>query len=197
MNEERQLTPKERFDAEMKGINNTISNKNANEKEAGYSDEEVQELDQQCEAVDEAIKNLPDEEEVEIDKNMGDTSISMTREQFGKQQLEEEKQKLLKQMTSVGGMVHDKLTAKQKELLHAVLEDTKNGVIKDPVLTHLINKKLEIAKRQIVLSTEIKETQETILKKLSELTREAASNRNAIDVFNEEILSILENSSES
>lgn len=195
MEEQKQLTPKERFDAEMKGINKTINNKKANEKEAGYTDEEVEELDQQCEAVEEAINNLPDEEEVEIDKNMGDTSVSMTREQYGKKQLEEEKNKLLKQMTAVGGMVHDKLTDKQKELLHQALEDEKNGKNTNPVLSHFINKKLEIAKRQIVLSIEIKKTQEEILKKLNDLTREAASNRNAVDVFNKEIISILEEGS--
>lgn len=196
--ENKQLTSKQRFDQEIKGYNAAINGKEERiEKEAGFSDEEVAELDEHVEAMDKAINSLPDdEEEVVIDKNMGTTSISMTQEQFNASKMEEEKQKFLGKMTGVGGLAQEKLSDKDAERLRLVLQLVQKGTLKHPVLEHFITKKIEVAKAQIILSAEIKESQMKIMDELSKLTKRAASNRNSIDVYNKEILSIIDKESE-
>ena len=62
-------TPKEKYDDEMKEINKTIS-PNTPEGEAGLSGQDVQELDEECEAVEEAMET--------VDKSMGDVKESTT-----------------------------------------------------------------------------------------------------------------------
>ena len=68
-------TPKEKFDEEMKDINETINVKNAAEKEADWTDEEVKEHDEEVEELDKMVDEQVKEEDQPgaetLDKNMG------------------------------------------------------------------------------------------------------------------------------
>jgi len=183
MNEqEDKRTPKEKYDAEMKAINSTIS-PDTPEGKAGLSKQDIKELDEEVEAVEEAMD--------ELDKNMGDVKESptttMTQDEHLDQQINNQRERILKQFTGVGAK-QERLTTQQQKTMTKVLELVNQKKLDDPVLVHLVNKKLDLAQEQAGLATEIKEVQLEVVKKMSDLADKSMKAKGAVEHYNRDIL---------
>ena len=184
---EKEMTPKEKFDAEMKSINATLS-KDAPEKQAGFSDEEVEELEEEVEAINEAIE----ESETVIDKSMGETKVEVTKEQFNSMKQEQEKMKILHQLSQAGGLKAEKLSPEQEAKMQKLFKLERDGKLADPVLKHLLSKKVKIAQDKVKLDIQAKEMQMKLVlefKKLADATMKCVG---ATNTFNASILEYVE-----
>ena len=206
-------TPKEKYDAEMKEINKTIS-PNTPEGEAGLSGQDVEDLDEECEAVEEAMdkvefmaggtleetrefhsvdKSMGDEPctKEEFDKSMGDikesTTSTMTQDQHLDAKIEGQRDKVLKQFTGIGAK-QERLTPDQQKKMTRVLELAEGKKIKDPVLLHLVNKKLDLVQEQAVMATEIKKVQLEVIERMSDLADRSLKAKGAAEHYNRDIL---------
>ena len=192
-------TPKEKYDDEMKEINKTIS-PNTPEGEAGLSGQDVQELDEECEAVEEAMDKVEfmgggtlkeTREFHNVDKSMGDikesTTSTMTQDQHLDAKIEGQRGKVLKQFTGIGAK-QERLTPDQQKKMTRVLELAEGKKIKDPVLLHLVNKKLDLVQEQAVMATEIKKVQLEVIERMSDLADRSLKAKGAAEHYNRDIL---------
>ena len=179
-------TPKEKYDQEMKDINNTIAPERP-ELAAGLSEEQVEELDEELEAVEDAME----EHEEEIDKNMGDVkenaTSTMTQDQFLDQEVEKQRQNVLKTFTGVGAK-QERLSPEDQKKMTKVLELVNGGKINDPVLKYMVDSKLDLAADQANLMTETKKIQLEVVKKMSDVADKVMKNKGAMEHKNREIL---------
>lgn len=176
MNENR--TPKERFDEEMKQMNKDIAENNPN-------------IDQETDAI---MEQLEDEE---IDKSMGDvkepiaqqSNDEMTDEQF--QNLKEKKEigNVLKEMSKTSTLGRsEKLSVKQVETMQKLLKLFQKNLIDDPVLKHLLEKKIELAQQKAVLLVKSKDIQLRIFNEMKAITEEVSKVIGGVHTYNMDIL---------
>lgn len=196
METERQLTPKEKFDIEMKQTNKAINIANAPEKEAGYSNDEAVEVEDQVEAVEEAMNEVEkadtDREIVErrIDKHVGTkkVQVTMTREQHLTNKLETQRKEILQKFNQVGGLQKEKLTSFQEKVMAKVLKLAEQGKLDDPVLKHMVGMKIETAAKYDVLNGKIKEVQLMIVDRMAKLATECQESQSNAKLYNRDIL---------
>jgi len=180
-------TPKEKFDAEMKQINKDISADSAPEKEAGYSSEEAADIEDQVKKTKKAMDEEDSKEEV-IDKHVGTQKIEVTREQNLSMKLEKQRQEILAKFNQVGGLQKEKLSPKQQEVIGRVLKLAQEEKLDDPVLLHLVGKKIEVAKEYAQLNAEIKEVQLMIVDKMAKLATACTDSQAMAKTYNRDIL---------
>lgn len=184
--EEKPLTPKQKYDQEIKGYNKSIAENTAPEKEV-MSEQEVKEHLEEVDALEEAIDS---QDKIEaIDKNMGATKIEVTKQQHLSRKLEEEKKKVLSTLHGPNAsMKQNKLAPKDVKLMDQVLVMIQNGKCNDPVLKHLVDKKVSLAGERATLLVKIKEAQLRIINEMATMTDESMKNQGAMDTYNKDIL---------
>lgn len=190
----KQLTPKEKFDVEMKRINKDINISNAPEKDAGYSDKDVVETEDQVEAAEKAMdddletQEHIEEEERNFNKHVGTKKIEVTKEQHINMRLEKQRKEILAKFNQVGGLQKEKLTPKQQEVIFTVLKMAEEEKLSDPVLKHLVEKKIEVATEYAKLNAEIKEVQLMIVERMAKLATACTESQATTKTYNRDIL---------
>jgi len=176
---EKELTPKEIFDAQMREMNLTISP----EKAAGLSDEEIAELDEEVEAVEEEINHF--------DKSMGETKVEVTKEQFQKKKQSQEQNEILHKLAHAGGIRAEKLSPEDETKMQDLFKLERDGKLKDPVLKHLVLQKINLAKDKIALDAKAKEMQMKLITEFGKLADSTMKCISAVNTFNQSILDYL------
>lgn len=171
-------TPKEKFDAEMKRMNSTISQ--SPEKEAGMTDEEIEELDEEVEAVEEVMQAF--------DKSMGDTKVEVTKEQFNQKKQAQEQNAILNRLAQAGGIRAEKLSPENELKMQTLFKLERDGKLKDPVLKHMLTKKINLAKDKMALDARAKEMQMKLITEFGQLADATMKCVSAVNTFNESIL---------
>lgn len=171
-------TPKEKFDAEMKQMNNTISQ--SPEKEAGMTDEQIEDLDEEVEAVEEVMQAF--------DKSMGDTKVEVTKEQFNQKKQAQQQNEILNRLAQAGGIRAEKLSPENELKMQTLYKLERDGKIKDPVLKHMITKKVNLAKDKMALDARAKEMQMKLITEFGQLADATMKCVSAVNTFNESIL---------
>lgn len=179
-------TPKQKFDEEMKQINKDINIMNAPEKESGLSNDEVGEIIETADEVEELLEK--DEKEVIIDKHIGTKKIEVTQSQHMNNKLEQQRKEILAKFNSVGGLQKEKLTPFQEQVISKVLKLEESGKLSDPVLKHLVGKKIEVAKEYAELNGKIKEVQLMIVEKMGSLASACTEAQATAKTYNRDIL---------
>lgn len=180
------LTPKQKFDAEMETINKTFQKPDEPAESDVLSQDEIEELDEEVEAVEQAMDDLEDEE-VEFDKSMGGTKVEVTKETFHKEKQEAANKDMAAKMASVGGLKPDKLSPKQGALMQHLLKAYQEGTIADPVLKHLLEKKVELARKKVLLDVEIKRVQTEVVQTMTNLAGDVMKIKGDSELYNRDI----------
>lgn len=186
MEETKNRTPKERFDDEMKQINKDIAIDNAPEKEAGYSQEEAADLEDQVEAAEKAMDE--DVEETKFDKHVGTKKIEVTREQHLNNKVDQQRKEILQKFNQIGGLEKENLSEFQKNVIAKVLKASEEETLDDPVLKHLVGKKIEVAQEYAKLNAEIKEVQLMIIERMAKLAAACTESKGLAKTYNRDIL---------
>ena len=176
-------TAKQRYDEEIKDINETISPSNGAEQEV-LTQVEIQELNEECELVEDEMDK--------IDKSMGDvketasTTTITTQSEHLDNELNKQREEILRQFT--GNHKKHQLSPDQTKKMNWILTLFEKGSVTDPVLKHLVESKLDLATEQSELSNAVKEIQLEIVGKMKDLTDKSVKNNGAMEHKNMEIL---------
>ena len=181
-NDKAKLTSKEKFDQELKQINKDINE--ANETELDHQ------LNQDCE---DALKEMePESNVVAIDKNLGETKVSMNKDEWLKIQEQEALKGMAESVRNIIKPSDAKLNKKQKETLNKSLIMFREEKISDPVLHNVVGMKIQQGKKYLEMTQQFKKYQIELLEKLKQCTDQIVKCTGAIEIFDEQILAIIE-----
>jgi len=182
--QERPMSARERYEAEQKQIHD------ANLKAKGKDPDEEKELDELTDEVEAEM------EAQEIDKSMGDVkvpnSVSMTAEQYEGRKAQIEASEALAKLKESH---REHLSPAQQKKLQALVESFQAGEVEDPVLIHLIKKRLKGVAIKTELAKQGRELNVKLLNELTKVTTAAMENAGMLKDCDNDLLEYIEKES--
>ncbi len=187
MNEssERAMTPKEQYDAQAELIHKEHAEHNPVTEEQEFN-----------EIADGAEKILDDMESKDLDKNIGAKKepvglftpsvdkitgkklVEVSREQYEKHKADQAAQKALMSLKNAQA---EHLNPTQKKTIDSVVTDFENGMLKDPVLLHLLKEKGKLSQEHILASKAIHALQRQLLEQVAKVTNDLVKTKGAME----------------
>lgn len=182
---ERAMTPKEQYDAQSALINKEHAEKNpvaeeqelneiADDTEKILDDMESKELDKNVGAKKELVGPFTPA----VDKATGKQRIEVSREQFEKHKADQAAQRAL---LSLKNAQAEHLNPKQKKTIDSVVDEFENGMLKDPVLLHLLKEKGKLSQEHILASKAINALQRQLLEQVAKVTNDLVKTKGAME----------------
>lgn len=204
VNTEKELDPREKFKAiqEQAKVDNAKAKGEMTEEE--QLDEDVAStaeelgMDDDSETEDELPESDPAKEqdaeesaEAEtqpVDKHVGTKKIEVTREQHQANQAQDNAVKALQALKNAN---QEHLNPEDLKAMKLALAMLQSGKLKDPVLVHLLNEKVELSKQYIQATVAIKELQRRMMTEISHATNAVVKCKGAIENQDRQILKLV------
>lgn len=182
MEKEKPKTPREQYLEIQQGIEQETEMHSPKSSEEKELEDETEEL---AEAIAEQAN--ADDEEVEIDKQIGEgTKISVTKEQLMQQQ---EAAAIMKSLDAISRSRVDKhLSNDQKQTLMNLLKQYKEGTIESPAIKVLLEEKGKMSVRYMQLIEQTKKIQMELLENMQKNTTEITKLQGSLESIDRMIL---------
>lgn len=182
--------PKEKFEETMRGVNEHKDEV----REARVNKELDNELEKDnAEADDEAEKILQNlEKKQTVDKSIGQQKISVTREQHMQNKNKQAQMQAFQQLKNSAQNVQSHLSNNQLSVMRAVLQAFEDEKVEDPVLLHLIKRKIKLSKQYVEAQVASKEMYQQLMTRMQKVSENIMKSKGAIESVDQEIFSFVE-----
>jgi len=123
-------------------------------------------------------------------------TIEVTKEQYLLKKAQENNMKTLQNLRRLQNPHKTKLTQQQQAVMQKVLENVEKEKITDPVLLHLVNKKVKTSKVYLESQAKSRELYQEIMIKIKSISDEVIKCKGIIEDTDQEILEIVEKNPE-
>lgn len=126
--------------------------------------------------------------EKNIDKNIGDTNISVTKETFMKEKEKRIKQKSLEAISNLNKLKNEKHSKDEADIINQAMKLYQEHKISDELLLHFIEEKLKLTETYKVQQNQVKQLQMELLEKINDMSNEVMASKNNLDYVNSMII---------
>jgi len=136
--------------------------------------------------------------EKNINKNIGDTNISVTKEKFMKEKEQRIKQKSLEAISNLNKLKNEKLSKDDDDFINKVMKLYQDNSIckSDKLLIHFIEEKLKLTETYKIKQNQVKKLQMELLEKINDMSNEVMASKSNLDYINKMILDHCKNKSQ-
>jgi len=128
---------------------------------------------------------------MEIDKNMGNKKINITKDQFLKEKQDKLKSKSLEAIQKLQKAKKNKLNTDDELKLVNLLSDYKENKIDDVLMLHFIEQKIELEIKYKERQNIVKDLQMKLLEQINDVSNDVIETKNNLDYINISILNHL------
>jgi len=152
-------------------------------------DEELDKAETEEDA--EAEKILQNMEKQPIDKSLGDSKKTVTREQFMKNKTKQAQMQAFQQLKNTAKNIQSHLSNAQLSAMRTILQAFEDKKVEDPVLLHLINCKIKLSKQYVEAQGAAKEMYQQLMTRMQQVSENIMKSKGAIESVDQEIFSLV------
>ena len=186
MQTERPLTPKERYDLEIKSINRSNAEVNGLDPDI---EEQVDEIMEQTEGERVLVPNESETQKT-LDKSMGDVKVNNVPSDSQKQD-QITAQKCMAAYAQLQNSKKSQLSKEERVLLTNLMGKFKKKEVANPILVHLLQQKNEQTEALNFKQNQVRETNRKILESMTEMANMVVQVNTKLDFLDSQILDLV------